>query len=144
MFARSKSERVVPTTRTRTKVHYFCRKCNGKLVDPRTKNKHIPKFAGNYSGNNNCQEAGPSITEPSKTEPSDANDDNVMEYDPLHADDNVMEYDPLPEITDQLPEVIDPFSERNYVFLTKKMPIHEPANFPMVKKGKYPIMFLEI
>jgi hypothetical protein len=129
-------------------------------VDPRTKNKHIPKSAGNYSGNNNCQEAGPSITEPSKTEPSDANDDNVMEYDPLHADDNVMEYDPLhaddnvmeydplhaddnvmeynplPEITDQLPEVIEPFSERNYVFLTKKMPIHEPANFPMVKKGK--------
>jgi hypothetical protein len=119
-------------------------------VDPRTKNKHIPKSAGNYSGNNNCQEAGPSKTEPSKTEPSDANDDNVMEYDPLHADDdnvmeydplhadddNVMEYDPLPEITDPLPEVIEPFSERNYVFLTKKMPIHESANFQMVKKGK--------
>lgn len=144
MFARSKSEKVVPTTRTRTKVHCFCRKCNGKLVDPRMKNTHIMKSAGNYSGNNNCQKAGPSITEP-----SDANDDNIMEYNQLHADDdnvmgydllyaddNVMEYNLLPEITDPLPEVIEPFSERNYVFLTKKMPIHEPANFQMVKKGK--------
>jgi hypothetical protein len=49
----------------------------------------VLKSAENYSGNNNCQEAGSSITKPSKTEPYDANDDNVMKYELLHANDNV-------------------------------------------------------
>src|SRR3954468_10185871 len=30
----------IPTRKPRVKVQYFCSKCNGKLVDSRTKNAH--------------------------------------------------------------------------------------------------------
>ena len=41
------------STRTRTKVQCFCNKCNGALVDPRTKKVHMSKRI-------NYQEAEPS------------------------------------------------------------------------------------
>src|ERR1700722_70958 len=112
------------TTRIRTKIFCFCKKCNGKLVDPRTKNAHASKYTS-YAENNFgtiFQEAGPSNAKPS---------------------DNVMEYDPLPEITDPLPEVIEPLSERNYFFLTEKIPIHESAKVQIAKKGKISDLVLE-
>src|ERR1700722_11132322 len=112
------------TTRIRTKIFCFCKKCNGKLVDPRTKNAHASKYTS-YAENNFgtiFQEAGPSNAKPS---------------------DNVMEYDPLPEITDPLPEVIEPLSERNYFFLTEKIPIHESVKVQIAKKGKISDLVLE-
>lgn len=103
------------TTRTRTKVYCFCKKCNGKLVDPRTKKAHELKYGGS-SSYQEAEEAGI----------------------------NLMECDPSPEInvqlsnsiTGQLPEVIEPLSEGNYSFLTKKIPIHESEKYQRIKKGK--------
>ena len=60
-----------PTTRTRTKIYCFCKKCNGLLlVDPRTKNSHMSKYTGS------------SITEPSNDD-APSNDSDIemeMEY----------------------------------------------------------------
>src|SRR6266536_479843 len=66
--------------RTRTKVQCFCIKCNGMLVDPRTKKSHMSRRIINY------QEAGPSWLpdEMDDIEMDDNEmDDNEMEY-PLH------------------------------------------------------------
>lgn len=123
-------------TRTRPKVHCFCKKCNGKLVDPRTKDKHELKYNDSYVNNifnNNYQEAGPS-----NIKPSDAVVDNVMEWDPLSEIN-----DPLPNITDKLTEAIEPLSKRDYFFLTKKIPTHESAKYQMIKKGKISDLVLE-
>lgn len=139
-FARSKAGKEGSTTRIRTKVHCYCERCDGKLVDPRTKEKHKLKYKlRNFSGNNNYQEVGPSIIEP-----SDADDNDAVEYDPLHADNdnddadsnNIMDYHLLSEIAGSLSEVIEPSSERNYSFLIRKMPIHKSVKFQSVRKGK--------
>ena|SRR5436190_13422574 len=88
-------------TNTRTKVQCFCKNCNGLLVDRSKRNKSY-----------DYQEAGPS--------------NNPGLYDDIEMDDNEMECDLLPEITnDTLSEIIEPLSERNYSFLTKKLPILE-------------------
>ena len=50
-----------------------------------------------------------------------------MEIDSIEMDNNEMEYNPLPEM-------IEPLSVRNYLFLTRKLPIQE---FQDVKKGKF-------
>ena len=113
----------------RTKVHCFCIKCNGALVDPRMRNKHREYF----------QRAGSSADFRSEMENVNEMDDNEMEGNEMgdnEIDDNEMEYDPLPEITNPLPEVI-------YSFLTKKIPIHESENFQRVKKGKISERVLE-
>ncbi len=94
------------STRTRTKVQCFCTKCNGALVDPRTKKGHMSKRI-------NYQEAEPS-------ELPDEMDD--VEMDDNETGDNAMEYDLLPE--------------RNYIFLTKRLPINESEKSQFVKKGK--------
>src|SRR6266487_2736784 len=57
------------STRTRMKVQCFCNKCNGALVNPRTKKRHMSKRI-------NYQEARPSGL-------PDEMDDIEMEY-PLH------------------------------------------------------------
>ena len=36
---------IITTRKHRTKVQYFCSKCNGNLVDPRTKKAHDKKLA---------------------------------------------------------------------------------------------------
>ena len=36
---------IITTRKHRTKVQYFCSKCNGNLVDPRTKKAHDKKSA---------------------------------------------------------------------------------------------------
>ena len=46
-------------TRTRTKVLCFCKKCNGLLVDPRTRSKHATKYTSVRININLEQEAGP-------------------------------------------------------------------------------------
>jgi hypothetical protein len=106
----------------RTKVHCFCRKCKGTLVDPRTRNKHRLLYG----------DAGPSADFRSERE-YDNQGDNIemddIEMDNNETDFNEMECDPLPEITDPLPEII-------YSFLTKKLPMHESEKFQRVKKGK--------
>ena len=98
-------------TRTRTKVYCYCKICNGKLVDPRTKKSHELKYNNSNTNNNssnNYQESG----------------NNLMECEPV-PEVNV----PLSNITDQSPEVIEPVSERTYTFLTKKLPIHESEKY---------------
>jgi len=123
---------------TRTKVHCFCQKCSGKLVDPRTRDRHRLKYkyANNYQevGPSNVepsyanddynyqQEAGPSDVEPSDVEPSTSYD--------------ISNYDSLPVITDSLPETIEPLFEKNFSFLTKRMPIYESAKSQKIRKGK--------
>src|SRR5437763_2762644 len=117
-------------TRTRTFKICYCRKCDGyKLVDPRTKEEHESKYVRINFDINNYQEAGPSDTGPSDTVPdtrlsADAFDNNF---------DVKMEYEPLLMIT-------DPSSERNYCYLTKKLPVHKSAK---VKKGKIPDLVLD-
>jgi hypothetical protein len=119
-------------TRTRTKVHCFCNKCNGALVDPRTRSKHTLRSI-------NSNEAGPSGLLPDDDEMGD----NEMEINYQEADemdDNAMEYEPLPEL---LSEITGPLPERNYIFLTKKMLINESENSQLVKKGKISDRVLE-
>jgi len=115
----------VKKTRTRTKVHCFCNKCNGALVDPRTKSKHTLR-------NINYKEAG--LFE---LPDDDEMGDNEMEINFQEADemdDNAMEYELLPELFSEIP---GPLPERNYIFLTKKMSINESENSQPVKKGKF-------
>src|SRR5207249_1006930 len=63
------------TKRVRTKVYYYCKKCNGSLVDPRTKKRHISKRI-NYE----------------EPRPFDEIDDIEMDFNEI--DDNAMEHDP--------------------------------------------------
>ena len=118
---------------TRTKVHSFCQKCSGKLVNPRTRDRHRLKYkyVNNYQEvrpsnvelfytNNNYnyqQEAGPSDVEPSTS------------YD-------ISNYDSLLVITDSLPEIIEPLFEKNFSLLTKRMLIHKLEKSQKLKKGK--------
>jgi hypothetical protein len=107
------------STRTRTKVQCFCDKCNGALVDPRTKKRHMSKRI-------NYQEPGP----------SDEIDDIEMDHNEI--DDNAMEYEmDHNEIDDNAVE-----HERNYIFLTKKLPINESEK-SLTKKGKISDRVLE-
>jgi hypothetical protein len=134
------------TTRTRTKVHCFCKKCKGLLVDPRTKRKHSLKYTSlvenNFDGINDYQETGSSNTKSSESNankqseagPSNAEPSNDVVIDEI-------EYDLLPEITDLSPEIIE--VDNNYFFLTKKLPIHESAKSQKVKKGKISDLVLE-
>lgn len=115
-----------PTTRTRTKVFCFCEKCNGKPVDPRTKDSHRLKYSS-------------SAGEPSNTWTSNPESSNTIDND-----------DPLPEIIDPIdpsPMIIDDIIvplplERNHSFLTKKRPIHESKK-SNTKKGKISDQVLE-
>ena len=82
-------------TRNRIKVYCYCKICNGKLVDPRTKKNHELKYNNSYtnsSGNNyqEVEEAG----------------NNLMECKPV-PEINVPLSDiiPLSNITGQAPEV---------------------------------------
>lgn len=124
--------------RTRTKVQCFCDKCKGELVDPRTKTKHeefmtrkinngrlsglpdemVPDEMGDIEMYDNGQEAGPSELP--------GLPDEMREVDNNRMDDDAME---LPE--------------RNYNFLTKKLPMHESAKYQSVKKGKISNRVLE-
>ena len=99
------------TKRVRTKVYCYCKKCNGSLVDPRTKKRHISKRI-NYE----------------EPRPSDEIDDIEMDFNEI--DDNAMEYDP-------------PVTERDYNFLTKKLPINESEKSQIIKKGKFSDRVLE-
>jgi hypothetical protein len=111
----------VKKTRTRTKVHCFCNNCKGALVDPRTKLRHKLKTI-------NIQDVGPSEVsdEMYDTEINQADETN----------DNEMEYEPLPE-------TLEITGQRNYIFLTKKMPINKSAHSQIVKKGKISDWVLE-
>ena len=112
-------------TRTRTFKICYCRKCDGhKLVDPRTKEEHESKYVRINFDINNYQEAGLSDTVPDTRPSADAFDNNF---------DVEMEYEPLLMIT-------NPSSERNYCYLTKKLPVHKSAK---VKKGKIPDLVLD-
>src|SRR2546421_4159462 len=111
-------------TRTRTFKICYCRKCDGrKLVDLRTKEDHKSKYMRIDFDINNYQEAEPSDTVPDTRPSADAFDNNF---------DVEMEYKPLLMIT-------DPSSERNYCYLTKKLPVHKSK----VKKGKIPDLVLD-
>src|SRR5213592_302643 len=100
------------TKRVRTKVYYYCKKCNGSLVDPRTKKRHISKRI-NYE----------------EPRPSDKIDDIEMDFNEI--DDNAMEHDP-------------PVTERDYNFLTKKLPLNESEKSQIIKKEKFLIELLKI
>src|SRR6266496_4199585 len=109
--------------RIRTKVFCYCKKCNGTLVDLRTKLKHTSKYQLSIAGPSRAV-AEPSGTEPfgvnqSDAEPSDA--EPAINY-------NEMEWDPIEQL-----------SERNNIFLTKKLP-HESAK----RKEKYQLLFSKI
>ena len=100
----------------------YCKKCNGALVDPRTKLKHTSKYQSSIAGPSRAV-AEPSGAEPfgvnqSDAEPSDA--EPAINYDE-------MEWDPIERL-----------SERNNIFLTKKLP-HESAK----RKGKISALVLE-
>src|SRR5205809_5318794 len=112
-------------TRTRTFKICYCKKCEGrKLVDLRMKEEHESKYVRINFDINNYQEAGPSDTVPDTRPSADAFDNNF---------DVEMEYKLLLMIT-------DPSSERNYCYLTKKLPVNKSAK---VKKGKIPDLVLD-
>ncbi|GBB96057.1 hypothetical protein RclHR1_26740002 [Rhizophagus clarus] len=91
-------------TRTRTKVHCFCKEYNGKLVDLRTKLKHKLKYKlkSNVNNNfgNNYQEGSSNVIS------SDVVDEDVMECDPILGINNTS-----PDIIEQLFEDIEQLSE---------------------------------
>src|SRR5881398_3281977 len=98
--------------RTRTKVQCFCIKCNGTLVDPRTKKSHMSRRIINY------QEAGLSwLPDEMDDIEMDDNGTDDNEMDDNEIEDNEMEY-PL------------------HIFLTKKLPINKSAKYQKVKKGR--------
>src|SRR3989442_8026458 len=72
--------------RTRTKVQCFCIKCNGTLVDPRTKKSHMSRRIINY------QEAEPSWL-PDEMDDNGTDDemDDDNEMDGNEMDDNEMD-----------------------------------------------------
>ena len=119
---------------TRTKVFCYCEKCDGKLTDPRTKASHMSK-------KRDIPLAGPSTVEMEIDDETIETDEDETGYndDDIIYSDNEM-HDPLPEINDLSPK---PLSERNYLFLTKKLPIHESTKFQNVKKGKFSDRVLE-
>src|SRR5579859_1999895 len=110
--------------RNRTKVYCFFKKCNGYLVNLQTKKNHTSAY------NINSQEAGSSAIKSHE----EVNDDEDMDLNIYQEDDTFgnydkMEHDLLPEpsskpSSEPLPELL---SER--IFLTKKLPIQESANF---------------
>src|SRR2546423_7672529 len=100
------------TKRVRTKVYCYCKKCNGFLVDQRTKKRHISKRI-NYK----------------ESRPSDEINDIEMDFNEI--DDNAMEHDP-------------PVTERDYNFLTKKLPINESEKSLIIEKGKISDRVIEI
>src|SRR2546423_4126391 len=113
--------------RIRTKVFCYCKKCNRALVDPRTKLKHTSKYQSSIAGPSRAVaepsgaesfSVNQSDAEPSDAEPSDA--EPAINYDE-------MEWDPIERL-----------SERNNIFLTKKLP-HESAK----RKGKISALVLE-
>src|SRR5437868_13951860 len=106
--------------RIRTKVFCYCKKCNGTLVDPRTKLKHTSKYQSSIAGPSravaepsgaepfgvNQSDAEPSVAEPSDAKPSVAEPSDAepaINYDE-------MEWDPIERL-----------SKRNNIFLTKKL-----------------------
>ncbi|GBC39248.2 hypothetical protein GLOIN_2v1788017 [Rhizophagus irregularis DAOM 181602=DAOM 197198] len=104
-------------TRTRTKVYCFCKECNGKLVDPRTKTKHGLKYNISYANNNfsnNYQEAEPSNANPSNNFGDDYQEAGPSDVRQYTDDNNAMECEPLLEM----------------------IPIHESAKHKFTKKGK--------
>ena len=123
--------------RIRTKVFCYCKKCNGTLVDPRTKLKYTSKYQSSIAGPSravaepsgaepfgvNQSDAEPSVAEPSDAKPSVAEPSDAepaINYDE-------MEWDPIERL-----------SERNNIFLTKKLP-YESAK----RKGKISALVLE-
>src|ERR1044071_9161751 len=93
--------------RIRTKVFCYCKKCNGALVDPRTKLKHTSKYQS-------------SIADPSSADAELSDAKPAINYDE-------MEWDPIERL-----------SERNNIFLTKKLS-YESAK----RKGKISALVLE-
>jgi len=93
--------------RTRTKVYCYCKKCNGSLVDPRTKIQHSLKFKNYQEGepfiagpsNVEPSDAGPSNVEPSYAEPSNAGPSDAG---PSNADSNTELSDAIPTFDDDL------------------------------------------
>src|SRR5436189_1684777 len=94
----------------RTKVFCYCKKCNGALVDPRTKLKHTSKYQSSIAGPSravaepsgtepfgvNQSDAEPSDVEPSDAEPSDAEPSDAEPSDAEPAINyNEMEWDPI-------------------------------------------------
>src|SRR5436190_4001925 len=129
--------------RIRTKVFCYCKKCNGALVDPRTKLKHTTKYQSSIAGPSravaepsgaepfgvNQSDAEPSGAEPSDAKPSDAEPSDAEPSDAKPAINyDEMEWDPIERL-----------SKRNNIFLTKKLP-HESAK----RKEKYPLLFSKI
>ena len=108
--------------RNRTKVYCFCKKCNGCLVDPRTKKNHTSAY------NINSQGAGSSAIKPHEEVNDDEDMDlNIYQEDDTFGDYDEIEHDLLPEPSSEpssepLPEPLpEPLSER--IFLTKKLSI---------------------
>ncbi|GET63728.1 hypothetical protein GLOIN_2v1788017 [Rhizophagus irregularis DAOM 181602=DAOM 197198] len=104
-------------TRIRTKVYCFCKECNGKLVDLRTKTKHGLKYNISYANNNfsnNYQEAEPSNANPSNNFGDDYQEAGPSDVGQYTDDNNAMECEPLLEM----------------------IPIHESAKHKFTKKGK--------
>ena len=130
--------------RMRTKVKYFCIKCNSMLVDLRTKKSHMSRRIINY------QEAGPSWLpdEMDDIEMDDNGTDDEMdddnEMDGNEMDDNEMDDNEMDDNEMDDNEIDD--NEMEYplhIFLTKKLPINKSAKYQKVKKGRISDRVLE-
>src|SRR5436189_4967883 len=145
--------------RTRTKVQCFCIKCNGTLVDPRTKKSHMSRRIINY------QEVGPSwlpdemddIEMDDNGTDDEMDDDNEMdgnEMDDNEMDDNEMDDNEMDDNEMDDNEMDDNEMDDNeiddnemeyplHIFLTKKLPINKSAKYQKVKKGRISDRVLE-
>src|ERR1043165_8637810 len=129
--------------RTRTKVFCYCKDCNGALVDPRTKTKHMSKIRiipeiefddeTELTGNNdettgNNDETTGNNDEMEFDDETDIN--NEMEFDDETGINDKMEFDDETGINDEMERLPDPLPkrspERNYLFLTNNLPNTDP------------------
>ena len=108
------------TQRVRTKVYCYCKKCNGSLVDPRTKKRYISKRI-NYK----------------EPRPSDEIDDIEMDFNEI--DDNAMEHD-LP-VTERDYNFLTTINELIKSQIIKKGKISDPE---LLKQSNAKSEFLKI
>src|SRR5436190_8392900 len=106
--------------RIRTKVFCYCKKCNGALVDPRTKLKHTLKYQSSIAGPSRA------VAEPSGAEPfgiilSDAelSDAELFDAELSDAEHSDAEHDI--NFDDIELDAFEGLYERNIIFLTEKL-----------------------
>ncbi|GBB83550.1 hypothetical protein RclHR1_10250001 [Rhizophagus clarus] len=124
----AKSDRSITdlTIRTKTKIHCFCKECNEKLMNPRTKVSYKLKYNKLYANNifSNNQKAKPSNVRPN------VDNNYAMEYKPL--------LEMIPSNAKQSDAV-----DNKAMKCEPLLNIHELTKYKSLKRGKLSNLILE-